>query len=109
MLKKDLNKELKKLFTPKKTGMPKTSITPYRDWRMAVIVFFGGLLFSLGFSVYMFIEISRDSFFVTVPKGAEAVTLNRDGLSRALGGLVAKETLFEELKIKSVPVVDPSL
>lgn len=109
MLKKDWKKELKKLFASKGIDASKVGITPYRDWRTVVAVFFVALSASIGFNVYMFIEINQGGFFTNTPKGIDGVKFDRDGLARVLDELVAREAIFEKLKTESVPVIDPSI
>ena len=109
MLKKDWLKELKKLFSSKGTDPMKMEVTPFRDWRIVVVSFFVGLAVSLGFNIYMSIEINRDTFFTAIPAASESVALNKDGLMKVLAGLAEKEAVFEKTKKEGVVVVDPSL
>jgi len=109
MLKKDWNKELKKLTVSKGSDSFKVEPTPYRDWRLLVIGFFVTLVLSVGFNIYMSIEINRDNFFTTTPKSEQGVVFNSEGLSAVLGALAAKEAASEKLRTEEVLVVDPSL
>jgi hypothetical protein len=109
MFKKDWNKEFKKLTASKETDTFRIEPTPYRDWRFLVMGFFVTLILSVGFNIYMSIEINRDSFFTTTPKNEQGVTFDREGLAAVLSGLAAKEAAFEKLRIEGVSVVDPSL
>lgn len=84
-------------------------VAPYRDWRILVKVFFIGLVVSLGFNIYMWVEISSDNFFTTVPKTPVWVELNKDGLAKTLAELSDKEFTFEKVRTEGVFVVDPSL
>ncbi|KKU80274.1 MAG: hypothetical protein UY07_C0048G0006 [Parcubacteria group bacterium GW2011_GWA1_47_8] len=87
----------------------KMEITPYRDWRMVVAVFFVGLIASLVFNMYIFVGVNQDNFFRTVSKQEEVVGLNQGKLLTVLEVLNAKKTAFETLTKGSVSVVDPSL
>ncbi|HAT68791.1 MAG: hypothetical protein A2481_03690 [Candidatus Yonathbacteria bacterium RIFOXYC2_FULL_47_9] len=109
MFKKDWNKEFKKMTASKGVDPFKVEPTPYRDWRFLVIGFFVILTSSIGFNIYMSIEINRDSFFTTTPKVEEGTHFNSEGLAIVLGDLASKEVAFEKLRIEGVPVVDPSL
>ncbi len=109
MFKKDWNKEFKKLTASKGSDPFKAEPTPYRDWRSLVIGFFLLLCLSVGFNIYMSIEINRDSFFTTTPKSEPGVVFNSEGLSAVLGGLAEKEATFEKIRTEGVSVVDPSL
>lgn len=108
MFKKDWVKELKRLSVSKGSDHTKMEITPFRDWRIIVTLFFVGLLVSIGFNFYMSIEINRDSFFTTAPKSGEVVVFNKDGLSKVLAALAEKEALFEKARTEKSTVVDPS-
>lgn len=109
MPKKDWKAEFKKLTYSKGADALKMEITPYRDWRVVVIVFFIGLIGSMGFNIYMLIEIDRDTFFVAAPKSTGVITFNEEGLAKVVSGIDAKEALFEKTKTEGVSVVDPSL
>lgn len=109
MLKKDWNKEIKKLTTSKGSDPFKVELTPYRDWRLLVMGFFVALILSVGFNIYMSIEINRDSFFTTIPKSEQGVVFKSDGLATVLEALAIKEAAFEKLRTEEVFVVDPSL
>lgn len=109
MFKKDRIKEFKKLFSSKGSDPTKMEFTPYRDWRIVAMSFFAGLVASLGFNIYMSIEINRDSFFTATPKSEEEVALNKEGLEKVLADFAEKEATFEKAKTEGVAVADPSL
>lgn len=109
MVKKDWNKEFKKLTASKGVDPSKKEPTPYRDWRLLVMGFFLTLVLSVGFNIYMSIEINRDSFFTTTPKVEEGVSFNSEGLIVVLEDLASKEAAFEKIRTEGVSVVDPSL
>lgn len=106
---KNLEVELKKLTYSKGVDVLKMEITPYRDWRMVVIVFFVGLIASFAFNVYMSIEINRDSFFTTGSKNTGGVKFNEEGLAKVVQGLDEKQAIFEKARTEGVGMVDPSL
>ncbi len=97
------------MFTPKEVNTQKADIMPYRDWRNVVIIFFVGLVLSLGLNAYMFLEINQGSFFAATPNSEESTKFNSGGLTRVLDDLLIKEATFEKLKTKSIPTVDPSI
>lgn len=109
MLNKDWTKKIKKLFSSKGSDPMKMEFTPYRDWRIVAMSFFAGLVVSLGFNIYMSIEINRDNFFTATAKSGEEVTLNKEGLEKVLADFAGKEATFEKVKTEGVSVVDPSL
>lgn len=109
MFKKDWFKEFKKLFSSKGSDPTKMEVTPFRDWRIVVVSFFAGLAVSLGFNIYMSIEINRDTFFTTAPVASEGAVFNKEGLTKVLTGLAEREAIFEKTKKEGTPVVDPSL
>lgn len=108
MPKKDLLKVLKKFFSSKGSDPTKMETTPFRDWRIVVVTFFIGLVLSIGFNVYMSVEINQDSFFTTTTKGGEVAALNKSGLTKVLAGFAEKEALFEKARTEKNSVVDPS-
>lgn len=109
MPKKDWTAELKKLTYSKGVDKLKMEITPYRDWRVVVIIFFIALVGSFAFNIYMSIEINRDSFFATAPKTTGVIKFNEEGLAKVIKILDEKEALFEKAKTEGVTIVDPSL
>lgn len=109
MFKKDWFKKFKKISSSKGSDPMKMEISPYRDWRIVAMSFFAGLVVSLGFNIYMSIEINRDSFFTATPKSGEEISFNKEGLAKVLAVFAEKEALFEKAKTEGVTVVDPSL
>lgn len=109
MQKKDWKSEFKKLTYSKGVDKIKMEITPYRDWRIVVVVFFVVLASSVWFNMYVFIEINRDTFFSATPKSAGVVKFNEEGLAKVIDGLDEKEAIFEKAKNEGVVIVDPSL
>jgi hypothetical protein len=109
MKKIDWKAEFKKLTYSKGVDPQKMEITPFRDWRVVVIVFFGGLAVSLSFNIYMSIEINKDSFFATAPKSSGVVKFNEEGLAKVIVGIDEKAARFEKAKAEGVAIVDPSL
>lgn len=106
---KDLEKKFKKLLVSKGSDKAKIEITPYRDWRVIVIVFFAGLVASAGFNAYMFIQINQDSFFTQTEKPALGSVLNRSGLAEINKRFTNSAEQFEKVSKDGVTVVDPSL
>lgn len=109
MPKKDWKAEFKKLTASKGVDALKMEITPYRDWRIVMIVFFIGLVASLGFNVYMSIGISSDSFFTTELKASGVLKFDEERLAKVIAGLDEKQALFEKARTGGVAVVDPSI
>jgi len=109
MLKKNLNALLKKFTSSKGVDTSKMEITPYRDWRIVVSVFFVGLVVSLGFNIYMSTEMNRDNFFVTAPKVSDAMKFNEKGFEEVIVDIDEKAARFEKAKTEGVSAADPSL
>jgi len=109
MAKKDWTAELKKLTYSKGSDALKMETTPYRDWRILVVVFFVGLISSMGFNIYMLIEIDRDTFFSQAPKSSGVIKFNEEGLAKVIAGIDEKAEKFENSKKVSSAVVDPSI
>lgn len=106
---KDWLKKLSNISATKGVDPSKVEITPFRDWRIIVATFFVSLLLSIGFNVYMSIEINRDNFFTTPVKSTDMEVFNKDGLASVLRALGEKEGLFEKARTERVIVADPSL
>lgn len=109
MPKKDWKAEFKKLTVSKGTDALKMEITPYRDWRIVVIIFFIGIVASLGFNIYLSIGISSDSFFTTEQKSSGVLKFDEEGLTKVIDAIDKKAAQFEKIRIEGVAVVDPSL
>lgn len=109
MPKKDWKAELKKLTYSKGVDSLRTEITPYRDWRIVVVLFFIALVSSIAYNTYVFIEINRDSFFTATPKSSGVVKFNEEGLAKVIAGLDEKSAIFEKVKKEGVAIADPSL
>lgn len=109
MFKNNWSKSLKKISLGKGNDPFKMEITPYRDWRILVIIFSVGLVGSLGFNIYMSIEINSDNFFKVAPKSSTGVAINKIGLTKILKEFSDKEAVFEKTRTEGVAVFDPSL
>lgn len=109
MPKKNWKEEFKKLTYSKGSDPLKMELTPYRDWRILVIIFFFGLIGSLGFNIYMSIGINQDNFFVSSAKSTGVIKFDESGLNNLMVKIDQKSALFEKVKTEGVAVVDPSL
>ena len=109
MPKKNWKAELKKMTHTKGSDKLKMEITPFRDWRIIVAAFFIGLVFLVGFNVYMSIQINNDGFLSTSTKTPSVMKFNEKGLQDAIAIIDEKEALFEKIKNDGVTMVDPSL
>lgn len=109
MQKRNWKAEFKKLTYSKGSDPLKMEITPYRDWRILVIAFSLGLIFSVGFNIYMSIEINRDSFFASATKAVGVIKFNETGLADVMVNIDEKAALFEKAKTERVTIVDPAI
>ena len=109
MPKKDWKSNLKKLTYTKGVDVFKMEKRPYHDWRIVVVSFFVLLSFSVGFNVYMSLQINKDSFFAVAQKATGVVRFNEEGLAAVVKLLDEKAALFEKVMAEGVGVVDPSL
>lgn len=109
MPKKDWKAEFKKLTYSKGVDALRMELTPYRDWRIVVVLFFIALVSSIAYNTYVFIEINRDSFFTAAPKSSGVVKFNEEGLAKVISGLDEKGAIFEKAKNEGVAISDPSL
>lgn len=106
--KKNLDVRIKKMFSTKGSDPAKIEITPYRDWRIVVIIFLAGIAVSLGLNVYLFMGINEDDFFGGTIKKEEVATFNKEKLLTVLNGFKNKEEVSEALKKTATPAIDPS-
>lgn len=109
MTKNNLLKSLNKIKSSKGVDPTKIEITPFRDWRIIIIVFFVGIVISISLNMYMLTKISSDSFFTIETKNEDVIRFKKEGLDQAINLLTEKEALFEEAKIENITVIDPSL
>ena len=98
----------KKIFESKGADPLKTEITPYRDWKILVVVFFIAIASSIGFNVYMLIQINNDNFFNSVTERPTGPVLNRDRLTAVLAMLAEKDALISGKATSTPFAVDPS-
>ena len=101
-------KEFKKKIILKNTDPFKKEVTPFRDWKFIVIIFFVGIVASVCFSLYMSIEINRDNFFTAKSEVGEVAELNTQGLAKVLSLFSQREILFKNAQTEKLDVVDPS-
>lgn len=106
---KDWLKFIKKVFQVKRKDTSKMEITPYRDWAILMWSAFVVFSVSLGFNIYMSININQDNFFGSPTPDTSGTILNKAGLDSALGIITSKEALFEKTRTQKITVVDPSL
>ena len=109
MLKKNWNKEIKKITASKGVDPYKLEITPFRDWKILIAYSFAGLIISLGYNIYMSFQINRESFFAVENKTEGGAVFNSVALSEVLKNIADKESNYERIKTEGLPVFDPSL
>lgn len=106
---KTVERSLKKLFESRGSDKEKMEITPFRDWRTVVIVFFAGLVASFVWSAYLFVGVNTDSFFKRAEKPAAGATLNHVGLGEIDKRLSESAERFEKILKEGVAVSDPGM
>lgn len=109
MIKKDWNKEFKKLFSSPGVDKEKKEATPTQDWRTIVLVFAIVFALSLVFHGYLFMKVNNDSLFEVTLKNEEPVAFNKENFDRILGIFDQQDATFEKLKNEPLTAVDPSL
>jgi len=109
MIKKDWNKELKKLFSSPGVDKEKKEATPAQDWRIIVMVFAIVFILSLAFHGYLFMRVNDDSLFAVTVKNEEPVAFNKENFERILSIFDEQDATFEKLKNEPLTAVDPSL
>jgi hypothetical protein len=83
---------------------------PYIDWRVIVIVSLCGVCITAAFSVYVYREINRESFFVVLPEDKGKIdTIDRDAMKNIIDYYEARKVMFEDIKKHSVQLPDPSI
>lgn len=87
----------------------KMEITPFRDWKIILMVSLVGFMVSLGFNIYMSLQLSQEKFFSVKRNVEPGVVFNSYALSLVLENIAKKEGDFERIKIEGVSVPDPSL
>lgn len=100
---------LKKISFSKGVDALKMEITPFRDWRNLVILFFIWLSVSLIFNLYMSIGVNRDHFFSEPKKANNIEILDTEGLKIVADKIDEKSAGFEKAKIEKITTSDPSL
>ncbi len=108
MLANYFNKLNKKIFESKGSDPLKIETSPYRDWKILIIVFFVSIAVSVGFNIYMLVQINNDNFFSSGAQQQSGPLLNRDGLTAVLTQLAAKEAIVSGKATTTTSLVDPS-
>jgi hypothetical protein len=109
MIKKDWNKEIKKLFSFPGIDKEKKESAPSRDWRIIVLMSAIVFVLSLAFHGYLFMRVNDDSLFAVTVKNEEPVAFNKENFERILNIFDQQDTTFEKLKNEPLTAVDPSL
>ncbi|MGB2580353.1 MAG: hypothetical protein WBC83_01545 [Minisyncoccia bacterium] len=100
---------LKKISFSKGVDALKMEITPFRDWRNLVLLFFIWLSVSLIFNIYMSIGVNRDHFFSEPKKVNNVAVLDTEGLKMVADQIDEKAANFEKAKSEKLTTADPSL
>lgn len=109
MMKKDWNKEIKKLFSSAGVDKEKKEATPSQDWRVIVLVFAIVFILTTSFHGYLFMKVNDDSLFMVTVKNDEPVAFNKENFESVLSVFDQQDTTFEKLKNEPATAVDPSL
>ncbi|MEX1120219.1 MAG: hypothetical protein WD509_02930 [Candidatus Paceibacterota bacterium] len=81
----------------------------YHHWEVVLITFtvFNAVL--LGFSIYLFLQINGGGIFlVEQNQEVRASTLDRGALQELLSSLETRDTLFNDRKVNTPNILDPS-
>ncbi|TAN36539.1 hypothetical protein EPN27_00775 [Patescibacteria group bacterium] len=100
---------LKKISFSKGADALKMEITPFRDWKNLVLLFFIWLSVSLVFNIYMSIGVNRDHFFAEPKKVNNVEVLDTEGLKIVADQIDEKAANFEKAKSEKLTTADPSL
>lgn len=91
------------------TDRSKMEITPFRDWRVLVIVFFIALLGVFGFNGSLFLRINTDSFVTGGLPETNIAPLENNKLDNAVKEITKRSEKFEKLRKEKPTYIDPSL
>ncbi len=100
--------KLFRTFVSKKHYPGVLSLSPARDWRILVLVFFVLVagLFALHYAIYTYFRAAATVDEEEVPSGVE--TFDRDLLTRVVETYQAKESEYARYLASPPEIVDPS-
>lgn len=111
MKKEDLTKKsMRRLMAIGDYDKEKMEVFPFRDWHIVTILFGLGFIVSVGYHVYLFMNINEDNFFATVPSVTEEVPVfDEEKIIKTILLFDEQDARFERLKMASTTTADPSL
>ena len=109
MIKKDWNKEFKKIFSSPGVDKEKREAVPVHDWHIIVVAFAVVFMLSLALHGYLFMKVNNDSLFAVTVKKDEPVAFDKQNFERILSIFDQQDVTFEKLKNDPFAAVDPSL
>lgn len=109
MMNKKWENSIKDLWEKRIKMLCRFEIAPYRDWRIIMSIFFIGMVVSVAFSVYLFMGVRGDTLFSGGVKKDDSVKMDVTKLTKTINMFQARSKQFEELKMATTTLVDPSL
>lgn len=100
---------VEKFFAKQDRDKLKIEITPYRDWKILVKVFFVVLVVLVATHVYVFVQLSNDTLFAQKDVTDTVITFNKDRLLQTVDYYDAKEATYREILETKPSVVDPAV
>ena len=83
-------------------------VNPRRDWNILIILFFVFILASIGFDLYMYLQIKSGDMYISVNKSELTIeNLKSADLKKILDKFESKKVIITTLKLEKL--IDPSL
>ncbi len=106
----DLQKKIRHYLTLFKANRTPSRPRVYRHWEMVLVSFSILNILLIGFSVYLFLQVSEgDIFLVEQSQEVRIDTIDRTLLEELLVSFEIKEALFEDRQITPPRIPNPSL
>lgn len=81
----------------------------YAHWEIILVSFAVLNLLTLGFSLYLFIQINRGDIFVLKQDQAISVeTIERNKVKEIIASFELKQVLFDDRTVSPIQIADPS-
>lgn len=104
-----LAKSIRRLLSVGDRDTEKLEVYPLRDWRTLSILFAVGFVCSVGYHMYLFMNINEDNFFATTAVVTpEPVAFNSEKIAATIALFNEQDAEFERFKAASTTIADPS-
>lgn len=99
---------IKNLFNKKKRGSKKPIVSPFRDWKIIIVVFILINIISITFGIKIFYDVEYGEITYAEDTVISINTIDRTVLVNVLNYYEGQEVLFDSIKVGGVSTVDPS-